>query len=309
MTAPETSAITHPVSIVVPTIGRVEPLGACLASLAACTPRAAEIVVVDQSGDEAIQRLVDTYAAIGARCTTCPGRGVSKGRNVGIREAAHEIVLVTDDDCTVAEDWVARAWALMGRDGKGIVTGRVLPVGDPQAVPSAKEDEEPHDYTGEIHAGALFPNNMALPKTPVLELGGFDELFGPSEAAEDNEFCYRWLRAGRSLRYEPSLVVWHHDWRSAAELERLYVAYARGQGFFYAKHFRRGDLRMLRWLGRDLYWGVRSLAAAAVKRRARWTDPRRGILRGLPSGLWRGWRTYWRDGASSARAARRRPGS
>ena len=75
----------------------------------------------------------------------------------------------------------------------------------------------------------------------VLE-GGFDELFGPAEAAEDNEFCYRWLRSGGSLRYEPSLVVWHHDWRSPRELERLYVRYARGQGFFYAKHLRRGDL-------------------------------------------------------------------
>ena len=305
MTSRKTSARTHPVSIVVPTIGRAEPLRACLASLAACAPRAEEIVVVDQSGDAAIQRLVDSWAAIGARCVRCPGRGVSKGRNVGIREAAHEIVLVTDDDCTVAEDWVATAWALMGGDVTGIVTGCVLPVGDPQAVPSAKEDEEPRDYTGEIHAGALFPNNMALSRSSVLELGGFDELFGPSEAAEDNEFCYRWLRAGRSLRYEPSLVVWHHDWRSPSELERLYVAYARGQGFFYAKHLRRGDLTMARWLARDLYWGARSLASAAVKRRARWTDPRRGILRGLPSGLWRGWRAYGRGGVPTGAPSRR----
>ena len=294
----------HPVSVVVPTVGRAEPLRSCLESLATCTPPAAEIVVVDQSGDPAVRELVDAFASSGARLVRCEGRGVSKGRNLGIREATHETVLVTDDDCTVAEDWVATAVSLMAAEPHGIVTGRVLPVGDPRAVPSSKDDETPRDFTGEIHIGALFPNNMALHRSSVLAEGGFDERFGPAEAAEDNEFCYRWLRAGRSLRYEPSLVVWHHDWRSPRELERLYVAYARGQGFFYAKHLRRGDVRMLRLIARDLYWGARGVAAAGLKRRARWTDPRRGILRGLPVGLWRGWRAYRRV-SNPARSGRR----
>ena len=75
----------------------------------------------------------------------------------------------------------------------------------------------------------MFPNNMVLRRSSVLAFGGFDERFGPGEAAEDNEFSYRWLRAGHSIRYEPALVVWHHDWRDPDELRRLYVAYARGQ--------------------------------------------------------------------------------
>ncbi len=73
----------------------------------------------------------------------------------------------------------------------------------------------------------------------------------------------------------------------------LYVAYARGQGFFYAKYLRRGDPTMLRFLLRDLRWAARGLLAGASCGAApSWTDPRRGIPRGLPVGLWRGWRAY-----------------
>jgi GT2 family glycosyltransferase len=296
------SVETVAATVVVPTLGRIEPLRACLTSVAACTPRAAEILVVDQSGDPAVLELVESFLGVGARLVPCAGRGVSRGRNLGIQEAANEIVLVTDDDCTVAPDWVEKGRQLAKAVAGGIVTGRVVPVGDPLAVPSSKDDATPHDFTGEIHAGALFPNNMAVHRTSVLDAGGFDERFGPAEAAEDNEFCYRWLRAGRPLRYEPDLVVWHHDWRTREQLERLYVAYARGQGFFYAKHLRLGDTTMLRYLARDLFWALRGTAAGVVKRQQGWTDPRRGIVRGLPVGLWTGWRTF-RPSASFDRTA------
>ena len=171
----------------------------------------------------------------------------------------------------------------------------MLPVGDPRAVPSTKDDPHPVDLSAERRGGWLFGNNMVLPRDDVLALGGFDERFGPEEAAEDNEFCYRWLKAGRALRYEPSLVVEHHDWRSPDELERLYVRYARGEGFFYAKHLRRGDLRMLRFVARDLAWGVRGLASGLLKGREPWTDSRRGVFRGLPGGLAAGWRAYGKE--------------
>jgi GT2 family glycosyltransferase len=283
-----------PVTVVIPTIGRVALLRACLASLAECRPRPHEVLVVDQSHDPAVAALVAEFGGAGARLVPSYGRGVAKGRNDGLRAAATEVVLITDDDCTVAPDWIATTWRLMGDDPHKIVTGRVLPVGDPESVPSTIDDPEPHDYTGPPRTGALFPNNVALPRSMALALGGFDERFSPTEFAEDNEFCYRWLKAGHRLLYEPSLTVWHHDWRTPEELERLYVTYARGEGFLYAKHLRERDLRILRYIARDLYWAVRALGSAVIKRRPRWTDPRRAIFRGVPAGFVLGWRTYGR---------------
>jgi GT2 family glycosyltransferase len=289
------SSETVPVTVVIPTLGRLETLRRCLESLARSAPSPAEILVVDQSRDPAIEAVVAGLAGECARVVPGNGSGVARARNDGLRAAAHDVVLVTDDDCTVAPSWVGTGWRLATTHPGAIVTGRVLPVGDPRAVPSTKDDPSPRDLSGERRGGWLFGNNMVLPRAAVLELGGFDERFGPEEAAEDNEFCYRWLKARRPLRYEPELVVEHHDWRSPDDLERLYVRYARGEGFFYAKHLRSGDLRVLRFVARDLGWALRGLASGVVKRRQSWTDSRRGILRGLPGGFVAGWRAYGKE--------------
>jgi GT2 family glycosyltransferase len=290
---------TVPVTVVIPTLGRPVPLARCLDTLAECEPAASEIVVADQSGSDELAEVVARFAAIGARVVACDGRGVSNSRNVGLRAAANDLVMVVDDDCTVEPDWVGVGWSAMQGETDKIVTGRVVPVGDPRSVPSTIVEPDARDYTGELRGGILFGGNMAVNRHEVLAAGAFDERFSPEEAAEDNDFCYRWLKAGRRLVYEPAMTIHHHDWRTPDELRELYRRYTRGEGFFYAKHLRQGDLRMLRFIARDLYWGLRSLAAAAIKGREDWTDFRRAILRGMPVGLWRGWKTFGRPASGS----------
>lgn len=285
---------TAPVSVVVPTIGRVERLRACLASLAECRPRAAEVLVVDQSRTATVKDMVASLDRPEFRAVGCEPRGVAHGTNLGLELARHDIVLVTHDDCTVESTWVGTAWSFMQENRRRIVTGRVLPGGDPDHVPSTIDVPVPRDYAHGVDFSVLFPNNMALDRTLALELGGFDERI---PFAEDNDFCYRWLRAGHPMRYEPSLVVTHHDWRSNSDLETLYVNYAIGQGMFYAKHLRQGDLAIARHLLRDLYGGGRGILAHIARRRPRWSDWRQGVPRGLPVGLVRGWWAF-RSGRS-----------
>jgi GT2 family glycosyltransferase len=275
------------VSVVVPTIGRPRLLRDLLASLAACDPAPSEILVVDQTSDGVSQPVVEQYAAHAARIVPCDGSGVARARNVGLERASHEIVLYTDDDCTVARDWVGRAVGCMRARPEGIVTGRVLPAGDPNRVPSTKQHTDPREYTGQRVFDVLFSGNMAVPRSLVLELGGFDEALSP---ADDNDLCYRWLRAGFPLRYEPAMVVWHRDWRTASALDRLAVDYARGQGAFYGKHVRRGDMRMLAFAARDLSAGLRGTAATWARGRRDGFDWRLGVLRGLPRGFVKGLR-------------------
>jgi GT2 family glycosyltransferase len=258
-----------------------------LASLAACDPAPSEILVVDQSNDAVSQPVVEQYATHAARIVRCDGSGVARARNFCLERASHEIVLYTDDDCTVARDWVGRAVECMRARPDGIVTGRVLPAGDPARVPSTKEHADPCEYTGQRVFDVLFPNNMAVPRSRVLGLGGFDEALSP---ADDNDLCYRWLRAGFPLRYEPSMVVWHHDWRTASALDGLAVDYALGQGAFYGKHVRRGDMRMLAFAARDLSAGLRGTAATWALGRSDGFDWRLGVLRGLPRGFLKGLR-------------------
>jgi GT2 family glycosyltransferase len=274
------------VSVVIPTIGRVAQLETTLVSIRACEPPPAEIVVVDQSADRGVEELVGRFAEAGARRVACDGRGIGLALNVGLAAARHDQVLVTHDDCTVDADWVGAARTQLAAVPDGIVTGAVLPTGeDPEAVPSTIEDPEPHDYTGTLQDGALFCNNMTFSGPAVLALGGFDERLNP--AAEDNDLCYRWLRAGAPFRYRPEMRVWHHDWRTPEQMRRLWRGYGRGQGLFYAKHLVARDPMMLRYLWRDVRVNVpvvlRSLAG-----RQRPPDWAGEYLLGLAAGLGRG---------------------
>ena len=282
---------TLPVSVVVCTVERPALLEECLRSLAACRPRAAEIVVVDQGHDRQSARAVQSYTDAGARRVPSPTTGVGAARNAGLQAATHEIVLLTDDDCTVAPDWVARAFAHMSREPVGIVTGRVLAAGDPELVPSTIDLPAAKTYSAGTDAAVLYTGNMAAPRAALLELGGFDARIRP--AASDNDLCYRWLKAGRPMSYQPDLVVWHHDWRSPAELAQRYFEYGIGSGMFYAKHIRAGDWSVVRHLRTDVSVGLRGVAASVLgRRRGSGPDYRTGLLRGLPVGLVRGWRVF-----------------
>lgn len=279
-----------PVSIVVPTIGRIGLLTACLGSIDACKPRPAEVVVVDQSGGDEVEAIVQALGRSEFRSVVSEPRGIAHATNLGLESARNDYVLVTHDDCTVDPSWVSNSWRLMKEEPGRMVTGRVLPAGEGRYVPSTIDVPVAQDYVHGSDFSVLFPNNMGMNRSAVLRFGGFDERI--PYAAEDNDFCYRWLRAGRPLRYEPTLVVWHHDWRTEDELERMYVRYAIGQGFFYAKHLRQGDLRIARHLLYDLYMGARGLLAPHLLHRPRSSDWRQGVLRGLPVGLVRGLRLF-----------------
>ncbi len=278
-----------PVTVAVPTIGRPRLLRGLLGSLREADPRPTEVLVVDQSLDASTREVVEGFPDLPARAVSQSPPGIGAARNRGLREAVHDLVLFTDDDCTVAADWVGRAFAHLRDHPGGMVTGRVLASGDPAATPSVKDDPTPRDYTGRLRCCVLYSGNMGVDRRVALAIGGFDETL---PAAEDNDLCYRWLRLGRPLRYEPDLVVWHHDWRTPGELAEVHLAYARAQGRFYAKHLRRGDLHILRFLGQDVATALGGAVASAVRRRPVLTPWRRGILAGLPRGLAEGWRHY-----------------
>jgi GT2 family glycosyltransferase len=238
--------------------------------------------VVDQSGGPEVADLVLGYSELSARVVESDVRGVAAARNAGLEAAGHDLVLMTDDDCTVAPDWVGVSTRLADGDPRVIVTGRVLATGDDSAVPSTIAGLERHDYTGTARYFVLYTGNMALNRTEVLAVGGFDEAL---RTAEDNDLCYRWLTSGRRLIYEPSMVVWHNDWRTPEELELVYASYCRGQGAVYAKHISAGDFRMLYYLLREVYWSARVWVWQLIGRPQPQANTRHGALRALAAGF------------------------
>lgn len=247
------SLVRPTTSVIISTRGRPELIVDAVNSILAGQQLPSEIVVVDQSEQPnktlAGRNLRDGCAIVYLHR---PGRGLSRGRNQGIRASTSDNLIFTDDDVLVDREWMsAIVDGLEAENGNGAVTGRVLTAAESgdRSAPSTITDERPARYTGRLNKDVFYTGNAAVPKAMFDAVGFFDEELGPGAhfpSAEDNDMGYRILRAGYSIAYCPDAVVYHRPWRSSASLMILRWRYGRGQGAFFAKHAAVGDRHMLR---------------------------------------------------------------
>jgi GT2 family glycosyltransferase len=236
-----------PVSIVVPTVDRPAELARCLDALTKGTVAPAEVIVVDQAGGAATAEAVARYGGEHeVSHVVTDARGLSAARNTGIRQASHEWLAFTDDDCVPDVDWVssiaARVGAAQGLDGLG---GRVLPLGEPTAgtyTLSLRLSRQPKLVQGRAYAWQVGSGgNMALRRSVLTAVGGYDERLGagsPGLAGEDLELVHRLLRAGASLAFDPSVIV-YHDRVSAERRLSTRFSYGYGMGTYVGLWMRR----------------------------------------------------------------------
>lgn len=258
------------ISVLIATAERPDLLAGCLEGLGATRFGDAEVLILDQSLEDP-PAVRWSAGELVVRYVRCPRRGKSAALNLGVREARGSILAFTDDDCLVAKDWldVIRREALL-EGGKCALTGRVLGgsrEGDAVTAPSLRDEREPKVYRTPVFRDVLFGNNMAIPVELVRRTGFFDEALGPGTelpAAEDNDLGYRLLRSGVPIRYLPEMVVIHRSWRPPREQMKVYRGYGLGQGAFYGKHARRGDLHMVARMARNLWDASRDLGGAVL---------------------------------------------
>jgi GT2 family glycosyltransferase len=93
--------------------------------------------------------------------------------------------------------------------------------------------------------------NFAVRRSVCEQLGGFDEVLGgggPLKSSQDFDFAYRVFRAGGTILLEPDVVIYHYGFRSLGQWPATLKAYGIGDGAFYFKHVRAGDLYATRLL-------------------------------------------------------------
>jgi len=129
-----------------------------------------------------------------------------------------------------------------------------------------------------IHVDLLTITNMAIRKSVIHEIGGFDEGFLFTHA--DGDLFIRLKRSHRKLVFNPKVVVWHHVNPQGAT--RVSHFLGRDQGYFYAKDIRPKDLQgRLRFMLNVFYFIMYWLYVAF---RAKSVSPLRGIS-GFISGI------------------------
>jgi GT2 family glycosyltransferase len=251
-----------------------------------------ELLIVDQSVAENGELAgLDEVRGCRVRYLYSSPTGLSAARNIGLRAARNDVVVMLDDDMLVEDAWFSSLLSGLPDGRHGVATGRVLaapPEGPGGAVPPAAllTRETPAVYRGVQPLDVVPGANVAFRRQIVLDLGGYDERLGAGArfgAADDNDMGHRLLLAGCEVRHVPAAVVLHRAWRPRNERFRLRWQYGRGKGAFYAKHVGLGDRHIRRRAAADVRGRLRR-AAAAVFTSPRTTAAELWSLAGMLSG-------------------------
>jgi GT2 family glycosyltransferase len=221
-------------SIIIPTYARSGQLGACLRSLAQLDyPRGRfEVIVVDDGSQAPPMGITAGFAGqMDVTLLTQPHAGPAAGRNTGAARARGEFLAFTDDDCAPAPDWLHAIAARLASAPDCAVGGRTLNALPDNPYSTASQVLIDYLYTyydaTPDRARFLTSNNLALPAGLFRAVGGFDVGF-PQAAAEDREFCHRWLRQGRRLAYAPEALIYHAHALTLGAFWRQHFNYGRG---------------------------------------------------------------------------------
>ncbi len=227
----ETSAAsaTPKLTAVICTHLRYEVLDAAIESLLNqdCPPDFLEVVVVDNSPDEA---KVSDYRARydrvpGLRYLHEPIVGLSNARNRGLAEARAQLVAFIDDDAIASPSWATNIVAGFAALGShiGAVGGRVVPRFS-TPLPTWLNDGllaylSVVDWGGRLRVvrGAewIVGCNMAFRRDIAIRVGGFSSFLGRSGAGasllsnEENDICTRLRGSGYEVAYSPAALVEH----------------------------------------------------------------------------------------------------
>jgi GT2 family glycosyltransferase len=236
----------------------------------------AEIIIVDQSDEQSPQL---ASAGVQRDCEIRylwrPAHGVSRARNEAAAAARHEQLAFCDDDMWAPPSWFpSLVRALIEAGPRTIVTGQVV-AGAPEAkngfAPAVVSGDRRVLYEGRLGTDVLASCNMAMYRSALEDVGGFDERLGPGTpypAADDNDLGFRFLEAGYRILYVPEALIEHRAWRAGSDYPHMRWRYGCGKGGFYAKHLSATDLHMLRRAGKDI--GRRALRMPRVV----WRRPR-----------------------------------
>ena len=246
------------VSVVICT-NRPDGLAAAVESVLANDGPPFELVIVAQGADvswahTAIASLRPAFQHDPrVRIVHDPRRGLSRARNVAIREAAGELILFTDDDCLVAHDWVAAHVACyQERPDLMLLYGLVVPpdwyTGAEGMVPTF--DPASNRNMARHGRGIVFGMgaNMSMRRSLFDRIGPFDEQLGvgaPLMSAEDLDVSMRSFAAGLDIRADERPVVVHAGGVRplGPESRRLWKRDGIGLGAAVVKALRTGQLR------------------------------------------------------------------
>jgi GT2 family glycosyltransferase len=218
---------------------------------------------------------------------------------VGLALSSSELVLMTDDDCEVAANWVeAMVAPFLEHPHVGLVFCDVVAgPHDPAAgfIPvsvaaSSLLVTNLADWRTNGGANIGIGAGMAVRRSVAVAVGGFNPDFGSGSrfrSGNDLEFCLQLLAAGAQVFRTTATNVIHHGFRTHAQSRQLLRNNLFGAGAVYGQLLRQGHWLGLRcWLVAFTMLVLRpALAYLARMQPPRVLGRAQSLLRGLVLGL------------------------
>ena len=241
---PKISAI----DLVVPTLGRTAELARFLESVATQTWNGStRVILVDQNPDDRLDPILEAFEDRVAVLHLRSEPGVSRACNVGFRACTAEVVGRADDDCWYPPD-------LLGRVADVLCDHQEW---DALCGITCDESGSPTQLRWDASGGVVTRRNIfrrAIGSTLFLRspligaFGEWDESYGPrpqpdgtiSGGSEDGEYLLRILAQGFTLGYEPSIRIFHADFRPAVR-DRASMRKAYSYGLDHTRLLRQYD--------------------------------------------------------------------
>ena len=274
------------ITVLICTRNRFSDISWVVPKVLACAHDSFEVLVIDQSDSGETGEFLHSLADPRLRWVPTSTRGLSRARNLGASLALGGLIVCTDDDCEVSEDWLTNIEAEFDAESElSMAYGQVF--APPEAdfdslyIPCTYFDERRTLNREILGMGA----HMILRKDLWERVGGWDEALGGGglfPGAEDFDFAYRAQRLGARVDAIPTLTLIHRTGRPKSFFyEKHLFDYGLGEAAFCVKHVRCGDLwamgRLTKLLAHETARGVwRGLRA----RPDAW-----GFLRGMLTGL------------------------
>jgi GT2 family glycosyltransferase len=277
----------HRFHLVISTIRSPDHLERCLAAVRRADVSVFVTVVEQRPEAEALPVLQDLIAAGHAEHLHEPvERGLSRGRNAGLRALRGEVIAFPDDDCWY-DDGVLET--VSHRLDSQRLDGATIPcrAADDRGT-MLRWRRRPGRVTRWRVPRTVISSGIFLRREVLERTGLFDVELGtgagtPFGAGEENDLVLRTLRCGAVIGYMPDLTVRHPDFRdggmTADTLDKI-RRYNRGFGRVLRKN--RLPLQAAYWIGR----AALGSAVSTVRRDHDGTRFQRTQL----VSRWQGWR-------------------
>jgi glycosyltransferase involved in cell wall biosynthesis len=265
------------VTVLIPTYQEAAAIDACLDAVEAQTyPHVVEVLVVDGGSDDGTQERAGAHP--GVTVLDNPARIQAAALNLGIAEAAGDIIVRVDGHCLIAADYVQCCVDALEATGAAMVGGAMTPVaegavqgGIAAAMSSPFGAGPARFHTGGL-AGWVDTVYLGAYRAEVVRrVGGYATDF---DVNEDAELAHRLAPHG-GIWFDPTIRSTYTPRSSLRAVARQFFRYGKGRARTVVRHPDSASARQLvapalvvarasparRWVGGAYVVGVGALTA------------------------------------------------